>query len=352
MHDRIRSLLNLAIMAPSGDNCQPWRFAVNESQIDLYNDPAVDTSYYNYQQRASMVSHGAVLENIAIAAPTLGLIPSFQLFPDTDNQNHVAKVVLEEASPSEVVLAPFIESRTTNRKKYVGGLLDDSQLAALEPDHADLPKVSTFLTNSSHDLDALSSVICLSDRLVFEFQPLHDFLFEHIRWTDEEAARCRDGLDIKTLELNAMDTLGFKLLKSWSFTRLAGKFGATKAIAGNARKLAASASAIGIILGQGDSSPTTYLEGGRLMQRIWLQATQMGLGFHPMTGISFLMQRVFEQQGEALSTRHQSLIRAAVQTISSVSKVANPKVIGIFRVGPAAIPSARSLRKEWTEFLA
>ena len=346
MQEKIKALLNLAIMAPSGDNCQPWRFAVNGSQIDLYNDPAADTSYYNYLQRASLVSHGAVLENIAIAAPALGLKATFRFFPDEMNQQHVAQIVLEDAPPVANELQPFIAQRTTNRKMYAGSLLNDAQVTQLTPDHADLPRVAAFVANTRSAVNALSQVISLSDRLVFENRLLHDFLFEHIRWSDEEAASCRDGLDIKTLELNAMDTLGFKLLKSWSFASFACKFGAAKAIAGNARKLANSASAVGLILGQGSPVSMSYLEGGRLMQRIWLQAARMGLSFHPMTGISFLMQRVAERQAAALSVQHVGLIQDAVRTIASVSQVANPPVIGIFRVGFADPPSARSLRME------
>lgn len=351
MRDKIRDLLDLAITAPSGDNCQPWRFAVKENSIELHNDPNADTSYYNYRQRASLVSHGAVLETIAIAAPTLGLKPVFRFFPNPDNNNHVATIRMEEALPAEVELAPYIESRTTNRKKYSGRLLDDTQSTALIPEHKDLTHVSVFLANTKEGVDRMAEVICLSDRLVFEHRPLHDFLFEHIRWSEDEAIRLRDGLDIKTLELNAMDTMGFKLLRNWGFTSFAAKLGATRAIAGKARKLTTSASAVGMILGQGRAEPITYLEGGRLMQRIWLQATRMGLSFHPMTGISFLMQRVAEQQAEAMSEQHQNLVKGTLQTTAFVCNVTEPLVLGIFRVGSSAPPSARSIRKELSQLL-
>ena len=81
MNERIRKILEAAIQAPSGDNCQPWRFAVSSNRIDLYDDPAADTSYYNFQQRASLVAHGALLENIALVAPTVGFKVVFNLFP-------------------------------------------------------------------------------------------------------------------------------------------------------------------------------------------------------------------------------------------------------------------------------
>lgn len=351
MQDKIKSLLYLATTAPSGDNCQPWRFKVNEFQIDLYNDPVVDTSYYNYLQRASLISHGAILENISIAAPTFGFKPVFQLFPDEDNVDHIAKITLVECPRSETELAPFIKDRVTNRKKYTGGAFDEVHVDALKPDHKDLSRVKIYLINSRKELQVLSKVISLSDRLVFENEKLHKFLFDHIRWSDEEALRHRDGLDIKTLELNAMDSLGFRLLKSWPFASLAGKFGVSRAVAGNARKLAESASVIGLILGRGGPNPRTYLEGGRLMQRIWLQATSLGLGFHPMTGISFLMQRVAEQQAVEMSSKHVGMIQEALKDVALVTGIADPLVITIFRIGQADSPTVRSQRKDIPRFM-
>lgn len=352
MKDKIKSLLNLAITAPSGDNCQPWRFTVNGLRIDLFNDPAMDTSYYNYLQRASLVSHGAVLENISIAAPPLGFNPIFKLFPSPDDKDHVATILLEEIHPLDNELAPYLQKRVTNRRQYDGTLLDDDRLDSLYVKHEDLDDVSIFLTNSKGDIDKLSSVISLNDRIVFENRQLHEFLFEHIRWSDEEASRCRDGLDIKTLELNAVDTLGFKMLKNWAFTNFATKLGASRIVAGNARKLAESASAIGLILGKRmGTAPLIYLEGGRLMQRIWLHATKMGLSFHVMTGISFLMQRIAEQQDVEMSSKHVSMLRSALKDIELVTDNADHFVIAMFRIGQTDSPTVRSQRKDISKFI-
>lgn len=57
----IKQILEAAVRAPSGDNVQPWEFEVskNFTQINLYNLPEMDDSYYNYNQMASYIAHGA-----------------------------------------------------------------------------------------------------------------------------------------------------------------------------------------------------------------------------------------------------------------------------------------------------
>ena len=351
MNETMRKILEAAIMAPSGDNCQPWRFAVSNNQIDVYDVPEADTSYYNYRQRASYVSHGAVLENIALAAPQLGLEAQFDIFPDQDTPECVARITLTECIPKSSELAAFITKRGTNRKIYRGGLLDSAQLNALTQPSDDLPNVFAFLTNKRSEIDRLSEVICLSDRLVYENKRLHDFLYEHIRWSDEEAAKFRDGLDIKTLELKAIDEIGFKLLKSWPLTNFLGKLGVTGAVSTNARKQAGSASAIGVILGRDPHDPITYVQGGRLLQRLWLQATRMELSFHPMAGICFLMQRVADRQAGDLSSRHIKMIEDAVREVATLTGSPEPNVISLFRVGVALPPRARSQRRASGDFL-
>ncbi len=42
MDSRIKKIIEYAIMVPSGDNCHPWRFAVKNKQLDLYNLPEKD----------------------------------------------------------------------------------------------------------------------------------------------------------------------------------------------------------------------------------------------------------------------------------------------------------------------
>ena len=352
MKEQLNQLLEIATMAPSGDNCQPWRFSIENNTIDVFNDPSSDTSYYNFGQRASMIAHGALLENIALVAPTIGLKVGFKLFPTPDNHDHIAHIVFDKCSREKVDLEPFVVQRSTNRRRFHGELLNDTQLAALVPQCSDLDTVTVVLTNKVKKIRNLSKLIGLSDRLVFENKQLHNFLFDHIRWSDQEAEKFRDGLDIKTLELNKMDALVFKMLQHWKLNSFLGNFGVPAAIARNARKLASSASAIGLILGDDSQDLSTFIQGGRLFQRVWLQATKMGLSFHPMTGISFLIHRVVNNEAGGLAQKHIRLIQDALRLIVEDNNIdQNKKILCIFRVGYSGPPSARSLRKDLSEVI-
>lgn len=79
MNKIITDILNAAVSAPSGDNCQPWRFVVRDNVIFLYDIPELDTSLYNWNSISSLLAHGALLENIKISATNFG----YSAFIDT-----------------------------------------------------------------------------------------------------------------------------------------------------------------------------------------------------------------------------------------------------------------------------
>ncbi|MCK4623646.1 MAG: nitroreductase [Desulfuromonadales bacterium] len=344
MDERIEKLLQFAVTAPSGDNCQPWKFAVNDRQIKVFNVPGKDTSLYNFQQMASLVAHGALLENILIAAPSLGFMPKIEYFPDSGNPDLVATVELGEGERFEDPLLPWMLKRCTNRKKYDGIPLTEEQENALVHAPYEVPKAKVRLETDPAKVKSLAAILANNDRLVFENSYLHNFLFEHIRWTDEEARQTSDGLDIKTLELKTPDSLVFKFFKYWPVVEKLNRVGLSKMVAKQAEKLCLSASGVGIITVQGNSDED-FLLGGRVMQRVWLEATRLGLSFQPLAGIAFLMQRVSAGATGELAPQQVKLISDVGEKVSQLFYLDQEEVVMFFRVGRGGPPSARSLRK-------
>lgn len=114
--------------APSGDNCQPWRLTWDGEKLRLFNVPERDTSIYNSRQRASLIAHGAVLENMDIAARSHGysmrptLFPARQGASSKGEQNTlVAAIEFQECPREDDPLLPFIAKRVTNRNPYKKG---------------------------------------------------------------------------------------------------------------------------------------------------------------------------------------------------------------------------------------
>ena len=70
----IRSILELARWAPSGDNTQPWRFEiVSDREILVHGYDTRDSCVYDLDGCASQLSHGALLETLSLAATRFGL---------------------------------------------------------------------------------------------------------------------------------------------------------------------------------------------------------------------------------------------------------------------------------------
>lgn len=343
MDKTVQKIIEAGIKAPSGDNCQPWRFETDGNRIDIFNLPDRDVSLYNYKQCASLTALGACIENMLIAAGKQGFKTELSYFPAPDNQQHVARLNLLGAEIQDDPLFAAISERGINRKLYRGGELSAGAVASIcqAATGTRIPGCSLKLLQGN-EKNTASEIAALSDRLVFENPHLHGFLFKQIRWTAKEAERTRDGLDIRTLELAPPDRMLFPLLKYFGLVRFIRRFGATGMIAANARKLMRSSSVAGIIT-IADTRPENWLNAGRMLERVWLESTRQGLAFHLMTGITLMVQRVHAGAVEGLDSDNISLVKQADTLLKKLSGTESPVAL-LFRIGNAEAPSARSLR--------
>ena len=278
MQDKIQKVLEMAVRAPSGDNCQPWRLVVSPPRVRLYNIPEKDTSLYNFDQKASLIAHGALLENLEIAASAFGLAVSVSLFPETRDPDWIAEVLFSEnqdlASDS---LFDSIPGRNTNRRPFDSRPLPAELRQALQQSSEKIDGSKIYLSRDDREKQSLAVQIAQNDRLVFENPHLHRFLFDHIRFNTQEVESSRDGMDMRSFELPLMDRLAFGVLKSWQAVQLINSFGfLSKKLTKQAEKLCLSSSAIAMVTVNGDSA-SDFVRGGQAMERLWLEATHQGL---------------------------------------------------------------------------
>jgi len=77
----IKTILEAGIAAPSGNNIQPWKFKVTDKKIELYLDE-IDNSFFNFKNITSLISCGAVIENMMRMAYFLHMDPYLEMFPN------------------------------------------------------------------------------------------------------------------------------------------------------------------------------------------------------------------------------------------------------------------------------
>ena len=342
MQEDIKKILKYGVMAPSGDNSQPWEFKINNgNEISVYLEPDADNPILNYKLSGTLMAHAALLENIEIASKELGYYPKFELFPDSSNGNLVAKILLQKNQNIEKdSLFIRISERHTNRKSYdKKRKLNDTEILDLQKESGN----KLILVTNKKRKKKLAKIASYMETIALETEELHSLFFKDIFFDKDKNERGEKGLYIKTLEVPPPIQLLFRKLKSWSFTQKLNKIGFSKFASKGNRSIYSSSSAIGLLTIDKLTSKSC-IETGRVMQRIWLRATKLGLSMQPITGITFLIERYMENNLTYVSDEHRKLIAEAANVLAKNSN--NKNVLFMFRIGKSKKPTDVSRRKE------
>lgn len=342
MKEDIEKILSISVSAPSGENCQPWKFVVTGDRVDIFNIPEKDLSLYNFKQRGSLIAHGALIENIVISASQLGYSTQVILLGKS-SENHISTIVFSETSPSKERLFDSIKKRTSNRFPYKKTPLSGPEIETLRKSLPSDSRNLVFFVNDKNRIKKIAKALTVSDQILFENQEIHDFLFEHIIWNEEEAKAKKSGFYIKELGLPPPIEKIFRFLRKWNRVKIFNKFGFSKMAAkGNVRLYASSGAMVAVAVESDD--PASFINAGRLTQRIWLESTNMGLVAQPVTGVIFFMQRVGEGAGGEFSEDHKRMVKDAYKEISEIFGPTDKTLSMLLRIGYPTKDAPKSLR--------
>lgn len=349
MQNDLKEIIRDGTLAPSGENCQPWKFSVkltaDGAVISIFNVPEADQSLYNAEQKGSYVAHGALVENMCISAREHGYESTVEIFPKSAEQNLVSVITLRRGQSRAEPLYQAIAERCTNRKAYTGQKLSAEQKAALIDAARSTGFAELKIVDDAERLRTLGHALAINEKVIFENKKVHDFFYDHVLWKTEDQSKA-GGFFIDTLEFLPHQLKGVKLFKNWFILRLLNKLaGVSKMIVKeNAEKYAASGT-LAVVAVNGKTSKD-FVNAGRAMERVWLTATKLGLAVHPNTGILYFTEQITSGNAGAFSTGHIAQIKEAYQTIAKNFGVEGKTLPMLFRIGFADAPTARALRLE------
>ncbi|MBM2818188.1 MAG: Nitroreductase [Parcubacteria group bacterium] len=343
MEEIIRKILEESVHAPSGENCQPWKFAVDGSSIHIFNVPEADTSLYNFEQKGSYAAHGALIENIVIAALKYGYKATVKLFLIKEEPNLVATLMLDSTNPRELPLYPFIAKRCTNRRDHAHQKLSDDQKKQLIESAKETGLGELKIIDDEESLNTLGKALSVNEQIIFENKKLHNFFYEHILWNEEDQGKA-GGFYIKTLEFLPHQLKGVKLFKNWIILKILNKIGkVSRMIAKENAEKYANSGALAVVIARGNTRED-FVNAGRTAEKVWLKATELGLSAHPCTGVIYLMERIKGGDAEVFNQSHLETIKTAYSDIERTFGVSGKTIPMLFRIGFADEPSARSMR--------
>ncbi|NIP84125.1 MAG: hypothetical protein GTO03_00605, partial [Planctomycetales bacterium] len=272
----LESLIAAAVQAPSGDNCQPWRFAVDEDQgqIVVSVDPARDPSPMNAGQRMARIAVGAAIENIVRTAE------ANQTTADVYHSSPHAVVVQLRGLPQQPLAVPAaVTARHTNRRPYEGRPVAPPIVQALASQTPACPLVKTHWLVQPERIKQLAEIIAAADTILFNAACMRNGFLENVRFDVPPNHPVDQGLSLAALELKRPDALALRLMAHLP-NRLLQWVQVGRAFAKPTRQLVHSAA--GLCLGvAADHRPQTDFAVGRAMQRAWLALTEHQMAVQP-----------------------------------------------------------------------
>ena len=274
-----RNILNLASLAPSGHNTQPWLVTYLAPYHWIIGQdrrrwlPGVDPD-----QRETILSLGAFLQNLEFAASAFGYACRWTLLATTNQDEQVMELLMAQTEPPDPAHVDEMSNRRTIRAGFSRELLREDDVARLV---AGEPTFIHYLPANDREALFLNEQTIEANRLQSYRDPAQRELADWIRFSSADARKHRDGLTTGGMEIEGM--------AGWAVRNFYGKASVMK----NAFRergieqvrAEVTASAGWILITSKDASVASLLETGRRMQRLFLKVRALGIGLHPMTQI-------------------------------------------------------------------
>jgi hypothetical protein len=282
--EKILFLLNFAILAPSSHNTQPWLFRIQGHELDLIADlnralPVVDP-----ENRELIMSCGAALNHLCIAARYFGYDSRVEPFPEPEYPDLLARFSLgaeREPHAEDLLLFNVMPKRHTNRQPFLPDLIPTPLLDVLSQTAEREGAWLEFL-QSEESRFRIADLVAEADRVQWQDK---QFRRELSQWLTPNSSRRRDGIP------GYAQGLGDFVSEAEAF--LVRTFDLGKGRAARDAEVAKHSPALAILGTPGDSRQD-WLNAGQALSRVLLRARVEGVS------ASFLNQAV-----ELASTRAQ-----------------------------------------------
>jgi hypothetical protein len=135
--EQVRHVVQVATLAPSVYNTQPWRFRTDGYVIDLYADRGRQLPYIDGPGRLLALSIGAALHHLRLAIRGLGRDVEVRLLPDPNEPDHLARVspgpaAAHAPTSEEWALLQAVWERRSHRDTFMSKRLTRGLIVDLE----------------------------------------------------------------------------------------------------------------------------------------------------------------------------------------------------------------------------
>lgn len=333
-------------MAPSADNQHRVSFELAAPTIRVWYAEAELPPPGGYRRVLALLSLGAMLENLAIAASRLGLSVAATLLPEQSHPQLLLELALDRQPIAVDPLWEMIPRRHTCRQVFFRGpRLRDDQLGELDAAvRARLVARLLWLDEPERRKEALR-LMRRAESERFRNRVLHEELFSAIRFDVGWQATCSEGLPPGSLGVEAPLRPFFALLRHWAVAQSANVVGMHHLLGFRSCYLPCRlAPHVGVVV---VDRPDDYsvLEAGRAFQRLWLTVTRQGRMLQPLPAAALYACRKSSELEGIPVVLHEALIQGWKRILGDTVPLM------LFRMGVAPACAVTTGRRPLADYL-
>lgn len=282
------ALVSAAVLAASPHNSQPWRFAIGNGGVDLFEVPTRTLGTMDPFGRERLAGLGAALANMALAAPLLGVPAAVRLLPDAADPRHIARLDLDpvrgEIGFDELI--GTIARRHTHRGRWTGapiGAADRAAMLAANP----WPTLQVLLFEPASPLGRRFSALTLDATAAIAADPA--MMADSHRWfrhARRDQQHRKDGLTLRTSGIDPALAFAGAMLPDQTPAAEGDDW-----LAATRDTQLPTASQFGIIAAADPHDRATAIRAGAVWQRLHLAATARGLVAQPLNQLPEMIDR-------------------------------------------------------------
>ena len=260
--DKLRYLLNYAVLAPSSHNSQPWLFNIVGDEVELYADRTRALPACDPEDRELTISCGAALFHLIVALRHFGYAGRVRTFPKADEPDLLARIGFgdrKRPTAGDDTLFDAIQKRRTNRMPFEPRPVPDAQLKELEA-AASKHHSWLYVVRDENSRNKVADLVAEGDH---QQMASSSFRRELAAWIHPNRTASHDGMPGYALGLSSLRS---------SFAPLVVRtFDMGKGQAAKDRQLATGSPALAI-LGTDTDAATDWLAAGEALDEVLLHA--------------------------------------------------------------------------------
>ena len=355
--EEIISIVSSGCQAPSTGNDQPWKWVYFKHHLFLFQDKYRSFSFGNFDNNAANISFGAAFANIELKCFEIGIDCQLELYPEKDNDDLIAIIELNRQKQSlnkvsQPELVKQIYTRCTNRNPSEPAEIPEKDYHALKETVEQTNGLELHFITDKIKLKELGRIIGECDRIrIFNSEGHKDLVEREMKWTKEDAAKSRDGIDITTLGLLPAQLAAMSLIRDPEVVEILSSIKGGNALIDGAINTVLGSSAIGIITAK-SYDRKSFFYGGTGMERLWLKAEQLEYAIYPLISPLYLFTRLIHGEGAGLNMEEINLLKNLRKEFIRLFQVNDDKAeVFMFKIGKANKPTTLSYRLPLEETL-